>query len=114
MENQHRKISGYRELNQAEIDLMNAIKATEGNVMAMVEKVLGLPEYPTPPEVRADMPSKIYRHAYEARDYLEIGFMLLVRSIAKPGAPDYAPPRHTMDAQGGPAASTVSAGTPVS
>lgn len=27
MENQHRKISGYRELSQAEIDLMNKIKA---------------------------------------------------------------------------------------
>ncbi len=27
MENQHRKISGYRELNQDEIDLMNEIKA---------------------------------------------------------------------------------------
>ena len=26
MENQHRKISGYRELTQAEIDLMNTIK----------------------------------------------------------------------------------------
>lgn len=27
MENQHRKITGYRELSQAEIDLMNKIKA---------------------------------------------------------------------------------------
>lgn len=27
MENQHRKITGYRELSQAEIDLMNEIKA---------------------------------------------------------------------------------------
>lgn len=27
MDNQHRKISGYRELSQAEIDLMNEIKA---------------------------------------------------------------------------------------
>lgn len=27
MENQHRKIKGYRELSQAEIDLMNRIKA---------------------------------------------------------------------------------------
>lgn len=27
MDNQHRKISGYRELNQDEIDLMNEIKA---------------------------------------------------------------------------------------
>jgi hypothetical protein len=27
VENQHRKISGYRELNQEEVDLMNRIKA---------------------------------------------------------------------------------------
>ena len=27
MENQHRRISGYRELSQTEIDLMNRIKA---------------------------------------------------------------------------------------
>ena len=27
MENQHRKITGYRELSQEEIDLMNRIKA---------------------------------------------------------------------------------------
>jgi hypothetical protein len=27
MENQHRQIKGYRELDQAEIDLMNKIKA---------------------------------------------------------------------------------------
>lgn len=27
MDNQHRKIAGYRELNQIEIDLVNAIKA---------------------------------------------------------------------------------------
>ena len=27
MENQHRKISGYRELNQSDIDEMNEVKA---------------------------------------------------------------------------------------
>ena len=27
MENQHKKIKGYRELTQAEIDLMNEVKA---------------------------------------------------------------------------------------
>lgn len=38
MENQHRRIKGYRELSQAEIDLMNEIKA-EGLVLeALVKK----------------------------------------------------------------------------
>ena len=32
MENQHRKISGYRELSQSEIDLMNEVKALGAGV----------------------------------------------------------------------------------
>ena len=39
MENQHRKISGYRELSQAEIDLMNEIKALGPQIESVIEKV---------------------------------------------------------------------------
>lgn len=39
MENQHRKISGYRELSQAEIDLMNEIKALGPQIEEVVCKV---------------------------------------------------------------------------
>ena len=39
MENQHRKISGYRELSQAEIDLMNEVKALGPTIEAVVLKV---------------------------------------------------------------------------
>lgn len=39
MENQHRKISGYRELTQAEIDLMNEIKAVGPVLEALFKKV---------------------------------------------------------------------------
>lgn len=35
MDNQHRKISGYRELSQAEIDLMNRIKAAGQQLLAL-------------------------------------------------------------------------------
>lgn len=35
MENQHRKISGYRELSQAEIDLMNRIKAKGAELLEL-------------------------------------------------------------------------------
>lgn len=35
MENQHRKISGYRELSQEEIDLMNRIKAKGAELLAL-------------------------------------------------------------------------------
>jgi len=39
MDNQHRKISGYRELNQEEIDLMNEIKALGPILEAVIYKV---------------------------------------------------------------------------
>lgn len=39
MENQHRKIFGYRELGQVEIDLMNDIKALGPVIEAVVIKV---------------------------------------------------------------------------
>lgn len=39
MENQHRKISGYRELSQEEIDLMNEIKAFGPQLEALLQKV---------------------------------------------------------------------------
>lgn len=39
MENQHRKITGYRELSQEEIDLMNEIKALGPQIEDTIEKV---------------------------------------------------------------------------
>ena len=39
MENQHRKITGYRELSQAEIDLMNEIKALGPLIESVLHKV---------------------------------------------------------------------------
>lgn len=42
MENQHRKIKGYRELTQEEIDLMNEIKMLGKKVGDLTEK-LGKP-----------------------------------------------------------------------
>lgn len=39
MDNQHRKISGYRELSQQEIDLMNRIKAKGAEMLALQEEL---------------------------------------------------------------------------
>ena len=39
MENQHRKISGYRELDQVEIDLMNEVKALGPIIEEVILKV---------------------------------------------------------------------------
>ena len=39
MENQHRKISGYRELSQTEVDLMNEIKAFGPYFEKLIKKI---------------------------------------------------------------------------
>lgn len=39
MENQHRKITGYRDLSQEEIDLMNEIKTKAAEVGELVSRV---------------------------------------------------------------------------
>ncbi len=39
MDNQHRKIKGYRELSQAEIDLMNEIKTKGAELGGLVQKL---------------------------------------------------------------------------
>ena len=39
MENQHRKITGYRELSQYEIDLMNKIKAKGTELGGLIDEV---------------------------------------------------------------------------
>ena len=41
MENQHRKIKGYRELSQEEINLMNRIKAKGSELMALQAELAG-------------------------------------------------------------------------
>lgn len=41
MENQHRKIKGYRELSQEEVDLMNRIKAKGAELLALQAELVG-------------------------------------------------------------------------
>lgn len=41
MENQHRKIAGYRELLPEEIDLMNRIKAKGAEILALQQELVG-------------------------------------------------------------------------
>lgn len=74
MENQHKKITGYRDLSQAEIDGMNAIKLLEvdaGELFKEIGKIEGV-----------DL-----RLLALAKTNLQQGFMWFVRSIAKPVDP---------------------------
>lgn len=43
MDNQHRRISGYRELSQAEINLMNEVKAHEAVWNGLVDRLRAAP-----------------------------------------------------------------------
>lgn len=79
MDNQHRKISGYRELSQAEIDLINKIKL-HGKVLGdLVEEVLAHSK--DAPSVVGAEPG---RWAALARTNFQIGVMELVRAVAQP------------------------------
>lgn len=88
MENQHQKISGYRELSQEEIDLMNEAKALEAQCLAFHSKVqTRLMEQ----GVRGDDAEKLrldkaraFRWHSIARTDIETSFMALVRAVAQP------------------------------
>lgn len=71
MENQHKKIKGYRDLSQAEIDAMNEAKALADNVGSLVEKLQG-------------QDGLDQRWIATAKTDLQKGFMSLIRGIAQP------------------------------
>lgn len=76
MDNQHKKITGYRDLSQEEIDLMNEIKAKEAEIAAIYQRVSALVG-------RTDGG----RQASIARTEFEHAFMRLVRAVAQPATP---------------------------
>lgn len=71
MDNQHRQISGYRELDQADIDAMNAIKAKAVEVGQLLDALV-------------DHPGIDKRALAIAKTELQTGFMWGVRAIAQP------------------------------
>lgn len=71
MDNQHRKIKGYRELSQAEINAMNAVKEKAAEVGELVHEL----------EQNKDLDQ---RWVAIAKTDLQKGFMAATRSIAKP------------------------------
>jgi hypothetical protein len=73
MENQHRKITGYRELNQAEIDLMNEIKAFGVQVGELILRV----------EIAGSVVADP-RWVGIAKTNLQQGLMALTRAVTKP------------------------------
>ena len=97
MENQHRKITGYRELSQEEIDLMNRIKAKGVELLEL--------QYELDQMLRTQADQKSLSAAANTSDYAEFdrfmsaeplrwaeigktdiqtGIMALVRAVAQP------------------------------
>ena len=73
MDNQHRKVSGYRELNQDEIDLMNRIKAANA-----LENPSDHAEY------ERFCSAEPLRWASIGKTDIQTGLMALVRAVAQP------------------------------
>jgi hypothetical protein len=71
MKDQHEKIAGYRDLSQAEIDLINAIKAKGSELRDLVWQV----------QAAAGVDA---RWVSIGKTNLQTGLMALVRAVAKP------------------------------
>lgn len=73
MENQHRKITGYRELSQDEINQMNALKALGAQVGEAIDKL-------------KDMTGLDQRAIAIGKTEVQTGFMWLIRGITQPAS----------------------------
>lgn len=71
VENQHRKIKGYRDLTEREIELMNACKETAEKVGLLVVALEAFPDIDK-------------RWLSIAKTDLQKGFMAMIRSVARP------------------------------
>jgi hypothetical protein len=94
LDNQHKKITGYRDLTQDEIDLMNEIKAHEAATAALLGKVrklhaapCGVPADPLARAAHFAAGNEPARQLSIARTEFEGAFMRLVRSVAQPATP---------------------------
>jgi len=87
MDNQHKKIKGYRDLSQAEIDLMNEIKAKGEELRALVKKIettIGpAPAVENGIAHEADSPYYWLRYAESC---FRTGVMYAVRAVAQPSS----------------------------
>ena len=87
MDNQHRKIKGYRELSQEEIDLMNRIKEQGVQLEGLLfdthqSDYVGLAE--AIPEESMEKLQEADRWRAIAKTRFQEGLMALTRAVAKP------------------------------
>lgn len=94
MDNQHKKISGYRDLTETEVEIMNEIKQKERETLALMDKLTS---------VRKNQRNKLIEREQRlidglsakqlgessrcrniAKEKLQTGFSWFVRSVALP------------------------------
>lgn len=98
MDNQHQKITGYRELNQGEIDLMNAIKALGAEATTLLRRVdahladqtrIALEDVAaggTKDEVTRIAAAEPLRWRSIAKTDIQTALMALTRAVAQPSS----------------------------
>lgn len=85
MDNQHKKIKGYRDLNQKEIDLMNRIKDHGEATKILIEEVYEMRMSDMENrELTQDQMIEAPRCLEKAKTHLQEGQMWFVRSVALP------------------------------
>ena len=82
MENQHRKIKGYRELSQDEIDLMNEIKSHGQELDGLITRLHLIQDKIT--EEHGTPDGEARRWISIGKTHLQQGLMALTRAVAKP------------------------------
>lgn len=92
MENQHRKIKGYRELSQEEINLMNRIKAKGSELLGLQAELVAVLDkeaakvsvYGSDEEQSRFWAAEPIRWAAIGKTDIQTGVMALVRAVAQP------------------------------
>lgn len=82
MDNQHRQIKGYRELTQAEIDLMNEVKAKGAELEELIKKLDDNVTSNNLQHGTADAEPR--RWISIGKTHLQQGLMALTRAVAQP------------------------------
>lgn len=95
MDNQHKKIKGYRDLSQQEIDLMNRIKEHGEATKKLLDELedlrfghqnfldCGCPEE-CATNLSQEQVNESYRSLWLAKEHLQTGQMWFVRAVALP------------------------------
>ena len=98
MDNQHNKITGYRDLTQAEIDLLNEIKAKGAELDKLINRLEAKHGAEEADVEKRACSADTYMAAVEesyplieakrwtgiGKDKIQLGIMALVRAVARP------------------------------